>query len=193
MRAVRRRAASDLALAGTLTALGQLEVWLPSLVPGVGDVTGDRPVLALTGLMATLPLAVRRRFPLGALLVVLGAMALQQVLTTPTGGLVLLLAAMTASYSASAHSTTARAALAGAAILAGAALVGEDAGDWAFVSVVLGVAGCSGSWSPSARRSSSWPARTTGTWPTGWRRPRTSSRRRSNASPGGPLRRSWRC
>ena len=140
MRAVRRRAVSDLALAGTLAVLGQLEVWAPSLVPGVGEVTGDRPVLALTGLAATLPLAARRRAPLGVLLVVLGSLALQQALTTPTGGLMMLLAAMIASYSASAHSATARAALAGAAILAGAALVGENVGDWAFVSVVLGAA-----------------------------------------------------
>jgi hypothetical protein len=56
------------------------------VVPGVGDVVGNRPILAATAVAATLPLAARRRFPLAVLVAVLSALALQQVLTTPTDG-----------------------------------------------------------------------------------------------------------
>jgi DNA-binding CsgD family transcriptional regulator len=125
-------------VAVALAVASQLEVWSPRLVPGVGEVVGDRPALALTAIAATLPLALRRRFPLAVLGVVLGALALQQLLTTPTEGLVLLLAAMIAAYSSSAYATLPRAAIAGAVTVGGAAMVGEDASDWAFIAVVLG-------------------------------------------------------
>ena len=141
MRAVREWATLDGAVAAALAAASQLEVWSPRLMPGMGDVVGDRPLLAITSLAATLPLTVRRRAPLTVLLVVLGALVLQQVLTTPTEGLVLLLAGLIAAYSSSAYSPILRGALAGAAIVAGAAFIGRDAADWAFISVVLG-----GSW-----------------------------------------------
>jgi DNA-binding CsgD family transcriptional regulator len=67
-----------------------------------------------------------------------GTLALQQVLTTPTEGLVLLLAAMIAAYSSSAFSSLRSAAVAGVVIVGGAALIGEDASDWAFIAIVLG-------------------------------------------------------
>ena len=140
MRGLRGLPVSDLVVAAVLALASQAEVWTPRLVPGVGEVTGDHGVLGVTALAATLPLALRRRFPLAVLVVVMGMLVLQQVLTTPSGGLVLLLAGMLASYSASAHASTFRATLAGAVILLGAAFAGENAGDWAFVSVVLGAA-----------------------------------------------------
>jgi DNA-binding CsgD family transcriptional regulator len=139
MRPLREWVTVDLVVAVALTAAGLLEVWAPQVVPGVGnDVAGSRPVLAVTTIVATLPLVFRRRFPLAVLLVVLCALALQQVLTTPTHGLVLLVAGVLAAYSASACSTTGRAAVAGAATVVAAAFMGEDAGDWAFITVVLG-------------------------------------------------------
>lgn len=122
----------------TLAAAGQLEVWSPRVVPGVGPVGGDRPVLTVTAVLATLPLAVRRRYPFAVLGVVIGALALQQVLTTPTDGLVLLLAGMIAAYSSSAFASLRRAAMAGLVILSGAALMSKDAGDWAFIAIVVG-------------------------------------------------------
>lgn len=70
--------------------------------------------------------------------VVIGALALQQVLTTPTDGLVLLLAGMIAAYSSSAFASLRRAAMAGLVILSGAALMSKDAGDWAFIAIVVG-------------------------------------------------------
>ena len=131
----------DGVVAVALTAASQLEIWVPQAVPGVGDVVGDRPVLAVTSVAATLPLMLRRHFPFAALLTVLGALALQQVLTTPTQGVVLMLASMIAAYSSSAHSTVLRAGVAGAAVLMASAILGADASDAVFVAVVLG-----GSW-----------------------------------------------
>jgi DNA-binding CsgD family transcriptional regulator len=138
MRATREWVTVDAVAAVALAGVSQLEVWVPDLVPGVGNIAGDRAILAVTALAATLPLAVRRRYPLAVLLVVLGALVLQELLTTPTEGLVLLLAAMLAAYSSSAYSSTGRAAVAGVAIVAGAAFMGNDAGDWAFIALVLG-------------------------------------------------------
>lgn len=138
MPAGRGRVSGDVVLAVALALVAQLEVWLPRAVPGVGDVVGERPVLAVTSLAATLPLALRRRFPLAVLVTVLGALALQQTVTTPTAGLALLLAGLVAAYSSSAYASVERAAAAGVAIVGGTALVGENAGDWAFLAVVLG-------------------------------------------------------
>lgn len=138
MVATREWVAVDAVTAVTLAAAGQLEVWSPRVVPGVGPVVGDRPVLTVTAVLATLPLVVRRRYPFAVLGVVIGALALQQVLTTPTDGLVLLLAGMIAAYSSSAFASLRRAAVAGLVILSGAALMGRDAGDWAFIAIVVG-------------------------------------------------------
>jgi DNA-binding CsgD family transcriptional regulator len=134
----------DWVLAVLLAAASQLEIWFPRLVPGVGEVAGNLPVLATTSVAATLPLAVRRRFPLAVLLAVMGALALQQVLTTPTEGLVLLLAGMTAAYSSSAFASVGSAAVAGVAIVLGSALAGADAGDRVFIVIVLGGAWLAG-------------------------------------------------
>jgi DNA-binding NarL/FixJ family response regulator len=123
-----------------LAVLAQLEIWTPRLVPGVGQVVGDRPILAGTALAATLPLAVRQRLPLVVLCVLVGSLALQQALTTPTQGLALLIAGMIAAYAASAYTSTAGAAFSGAVIVLGAAFMGNDAADWAFIAVVLGAA-----------------------------------------------------
>ena len=129
----------DVVVALALAVAAQLEIWAPRTVPGVGEVMGDRPVLAMTALAATLPLALRRRYPLGVLVVVMGGLSLQQLLTTPTEGLVLLIAAMLAAYSSSAYSSPARAAAGGAVVLVGSAFMGETPGeDWAFIVIVLG-------------------------------------------------------
>lgn len=125
-------------MAVALAAASQLEIWAPRLVPGVGELVGNRPVLAATAVAATLPLAVRGRFPLAVLIAVMSALALQQVLSTPTEGLVLLIAGMVASYSSSARSSALHAAVAGGVIIGGAALMGQDANDRAFIVVVLG-------------------------------------------------------
>jgi hypothetical protein len=124
----------------------QLEIWSPRVVPGVGEVVGNRPVLAATSVAATLPLAVRRRFPLAVLVAVASALALQQVLTTPTQGLALLLGGMLAAYSSSAYSSVVRAAVAGVAIVGGAAFMGRMRAIGRSSSSCSAVPGWSGSW-----------------------------------------------
>jgi DNA-binding CsgD family transcriptional regulator len=138
VRGARTGSAVDALVAAALGAAAVLEIWTPSLVPGVGDVVGNRPVLTVTALVATAALAARRRWPVAVLLVVLAALALQPLITTPTEGLVPLLTGLLAAYSSSAHSTARRGALAGGMIVLGAGLLGQDAGDWAFLAVVLG-------------------------------------------------------
>jgi DNA-binding CsgD family transcriptional regulator len=140
MRTARDWPVVDGVAAVALAVAAQVEIWTPRLVPGVGDVVGNRPVLAVTSLLATLALAVRRRWPLPVLVVVLAALVLQQAVTTPTEGLVLLLAAMVAAYSSSAYSPIMRGAIAGAAIVVGTAFIGSNIGDWAFIATVLGAA-----------------------------------------------------
>jgi DNA-binding CsgD family transcriptional regulator len=145
MVATREWVSVDGVTAVALAVAAQVEIWSPRLLPGVGQVAGERPVLAVTAVVATLPLALRRRYPLVVLVLVLGAQALQQVLTTPTQGLVLLLAGMVAAYSSSAFpssrlSSRRQAAVAVAVVGGGAALTGEDGGDVAFLALVLGAA-----------------------------------------------------
>ena len=128
----------DVAVALALAVVAQLEIWAPRLVPGVGTVVGNRPLLAVTIAVASASLTVRRRWPLAVLLVVLAALVLQQALTTPTEGLVPLLIGMLAAYSSSAHASLWRGAAAGVAIVVGSAFIGKNAGDWAFLAVVFG-------------------------------------------------------
>ena len=129
----------DLVVAVALAVGGLLEIWTPRLMPGVdNEVLGDRPVLTITTLAATLPLAVRRRFPFSVFLVILLSLSLQQVLTIPTDGLTPLLAGILASYSAAADTSPGRAAAAGAVIVVGAALVGGNSDGRVFYTVAMG-------------------------------------------------------
>ena len=144
MRASREWVTVDAVIAVALAAACLLEIWSPDLVPGVGAVIGDRRVLTITSLLATVPLAGRRRHPLAVVCVVVGALCVQQALTTPTEGLVLLLAAMVAAYSASAHASARHALAGGGVVLLGSALIGADLGDGAFLAVLLGGAWAAG-------------------------------------------------
>jgi hypothetical protein len=159
----------DAAIAVFLAVLAQLEVWAPHLVPGVPDTVTDRPVLAVTALAATLPLAVRRRFPLGVLLTVLVALVLQQALATPTEGLTLLVAGMLAAYSSSAYAPLPRAALLGR-------------WRWASASIAVAVASCSARSRLSARASASSTERCATTIPSSHAAPSTTARK--TQSPG---------
>lgn len=132
--------AVDGVVAVAMAAAAELEIWAPRLVPGVGDVVGNRPVLAVTATVATLALAVRRNRPLTVLLTVVALLALQQAVTTPTEGLVLLLTAMLAAYSSAAYASVARGAVAGGIIVVGTAFIGNNVGDWAFLATLLGAA-----------------------------------------------------
>jgi DNA-binding CsgD family transcriptional regulator len=128
----------DVVLALALAVAAQIEIWAPQVMPGVGEVTGSRPVLSVTALVMTLPLALRRVAPLAVLATVLAAASLQSLLTTPTEGLISLAALLVATYSASAYTSRGRALAGGVLLMVGVALIGENSGDQAFLAIVLG-------------------------------------------------------
>ena len=135
-----RPTAVDVVLAAALTLSSQVEIWAPHLMPGVGEVTGSVPVLAVTTLAMTAPLALRRAAPLAVLLVVFGAAAVQSWLTTPTEGLSTLAAMMVAAYSSSALVGPGKAVASAATIVVGIAIMGRVTGDLAFMTVLYGSA-----------------------------------------------------
>ncbi len=136
----RRPTAVDIVVAVALTLAAQVEIWAPGLLPGVSEVTGSRPVLTVTTLAMTVPLALRRTAPVAVLVVVFGAAVVQSWLTTPTEGLSTLIAMLVAAYSSSAYASVARAALSAAIILVGVALLAQAEGDGAFMAIVYGSA-----------------------------------------------------
>jgi DNA-binding CsgD family transcriptional regulator len=136
----RRPTAVDVVLAAALTLSSQVEIWAPRLMPGVGEVTGSVPVLAVTTLAMTVPLALRRTAPLAVLLVVFGAAALQSWLTTPAEGLSTLAAMLVAAYSSSAFAGPGKAVASAATLVVGIALMGRATGDVAFQAIVFGSA-----------------------------------------------------
>lgn len=130
----------DVVIAIALTAATQVEIWAPQLAPAMDDVTGSRLFLAVSSFVMTVPLAVRRRLPVVTCVLVLGAGALQQQLSTPTEGLSTLAAMLIAAYSVSTHGDRRQANLGGAVVLVASLFIGRDAADHLFVLVVLGAA-----------------------------------------------------
>jgi signal transduction histidine kinase len=126
----------DLGLAFGLALLALAEIWWPGGFVATGPIEGDKAILVPTALAMTLPLAFRRTWPLATVLVVFGAAALQEVLTTPPDGIAGLAAALVASYSVAAYSER-RPAIAG---LMGALVLTLPAGfgDAVFAWVLIG-------------------------------------------------------
>ena len=93
-------------------------------------------MLVPTALAMTLPLALRRRWPLATVLVVFGAAALQELLSTPPDGIAGVTATLVASYSVAAYSER-RPAIVG---LTGALALSLSwgVGDAAFAGVLIG-------------------------------------------------------
>jgi signal transduction histidine kinase len=134
----RRELFVDTLIALALTGYAQLEIWYPRAAIGVGDVTGSKPILTLTALAMTLPVASRRRFPLSAAVIVMLATAVQSVLTTPTQGLAGIVAAFLVLYTAGARCEATRAAVAGGAAFSAVAAGAKGAGDLAFGTLIFG-------------------------------------------------------
>jgi signal transduction histidine kinase len=132
--------AADAALALALAAYSQFEIWSPGIAVGVGpaDVTGSKAILVPTMLVATLALALRRRFPFAVLCVVMGASAAQGLLTVPIEGMAAALAMVIAVYSLAAHTTQGRALTGLAIALAATIPVDEDASDFMFAAFLFG-------------------------------------------------------
>ncbi len=119
-----------------LALLALAEIWWPGGFVGSGPIEGETRVLVPTALAMTLPLAVRRRWPLVTVLVVFGAAALQELLSTPPDGIAGVAATLIASYSVAAYSER-RPAILG---LTGALALSLSwgVGDAAFAGVLIG-------------------------------------------------------
>lgn len=140
MRPALRPNALDAVLAAALTLATQVEIWAPEPVPGMDEVTGSRPLLAITTLFMTVPLALRRGLPVPVLTAGLAAAAIQQIASTPTEGLSTLIALLVAAYSAGAYPPRRQAAVGGLLVVLGSGLIGNDGSDHLFVAIVLGAA-----------------------------------------------------
>lgn len=100
-----RAGAADAALALTLLAIGQSEVWVPFRLGGIGTAVADsRPLAALMIVVCTLPLAWRRSRPLVVAFVVCAALATQVLVVVPSVSLAAgLLPLMIVDYSGAAY------------------------------------------------------------------------------------------
>lgn len=128
----------DVALASMLTVFVQLDIWTDD-----GYLTGSKPLLALTSVLMTAPLAWRRRFPVVVAPVVAGAILLQAAVEPgPHPPDSPFLAWIVTMYSVAAHAGL-RPALAAGALLAVAvdAWAYRTGDDLVFVPVIL-----AGSW-----------------------------------------------
>jgi signal transduction histidine kinase len=124
----------DVALAAALTAFVQADIWTDD-----GYLTGSKPFLALTSLLMTVPLAWRRRYPLGVALVVSGAILLQVAVEDgphpPDGPF---LAWIVTSYSIAAHARLRTAVAGGLPLIVAVDLWAYRTGDdLVFVPVIL--------------------------------------------------------
>ena len=126
----------DLVLAVGLALLALVEIWWPGGFVATGPIEGDKTVLIPTALAMTLPLALRRRWPLATVLVVFAAAALQELLTTPPDGLSGVIAVLVAAYSVAAYSE--RWSAAAGLVVAILLVLPAGAGDAAFAFVLIG-------------------------------------------------------
>jgi signal transduction histidine kinase len=124
----------DTAFAGALCAIALLEVWSGG--------AGSPALRTVVALLMTLPLALRRRFPLPVLLLVMGA-ALAQSAADPQADVagVLIVAIIAAAYSVAAYSDVPGAAVGGvaglAALWASVHLEGGGVGNYIFAGAVF--------------------------------------------------------
>jgi signal transduction histidine kinase len=130
----------DLVLAVGLALLALVEIWWPGGFISTGPIDGDKVILVPTALAMALPLAFRRRWPLATVLVVFGAAALQEALTTPPDGIAGVTALLVASYSVAAYSERRPAivGLVGALALSLSSSVGDVAFAWVLISGAWG-------------------------------------------------------
>jgi signal transduction histidine kinase len=125
-------------VAAALTLAAQVEIWAPSAALGTSGVEGSRPVLSLTSLIATAPLCIRRSLPLLACALVMGGAAAQALLSTPSDGLTMLIVLGLSTYSVAAHAPHRSAVIGAGLALISVAAIAKDAGDAAFLVLVVG-------------------------------------------------------
>ena len=132
----RRLSRWDLLAAAALTVVGQVELWLTR---SEFDLHGGALVwAAVTLVVMTGVLALRRRAPLAVLVTVVGVYDLHAILATPIDTVTVLVAVLVAFYSVAAE-TPLRPAVVGLIVgLAGVVPLGQDPADWAFIVVING-------------------------------------------------------
>jgi signal transduction histidine kinase len=148
----RKAGAADIALAVTLTATAQVEIWL------TGSVSADRGVVAPVAVVITAALAWRRRAPLWAAAAVAVAYSVQDLAAGYLDGAISVnVAVVVVLYSVAAYEETPRA-LAGGALILAAAWLGvaqhddSTVGDYIFSGAVLGGAWAFGAAMRARRR-----------------------------------------
>jgi signal transduction histidine kinase len=131
VRLSRRDQLVDIAIAGALTTLVQFQIWIgPITQIGDGPVSGPKPLLALAGLAATAPIAIRRRWPVFAVTVVMADFAVHPFVSTKDFGspnlnlFEVFLAFLLIVYSTAAN-TTGRRSWIGAGIIVGTQVIGS--------------------------------------------------------------------
>ena len=127
----RRDQLVDVAISAVLTGLTEFQVWVgPISLIGNGPVSGPKPLLAVVGLAATGPIAIRRRWPLLAATIVMADFAIHPFVATRDFGypnlnlFEVFLAFLLIVYSTAAN-TNGRRTWIGAGIIIGAQLVGS--------------------------------------------------------------------
>jgi signal transduction histidine kinase len=125
VRLSRRDQLIDIAVSGALTALVLFQIWHgPITQIGNGPLNGPKPLLVVICLSATIPLAIRRRWPLIAASVVIADGVLQPHIAPNMSMFELFIAGMLVVYSAAAN-TTGRRTWIGAGIIVALLLVGS--------------------------------------------------------------------
>jgi signal transduction histidine kinase len=126
VRLSRRDQLVDIAISGAFTALVLFQIWHgPITQIGDGPISGPKPPLVLIGLAATIPIAIRRRWPLIALIVIVADGNLQPYFQTKQFGSPVLnlfeifLAVVLIVYSTAANTTGLRTWIGAGIILAG--------------------------------------------------------------------------
>jgi signal transduction histidine kinase len=131
VRLSRRDQLVDIAVAGVFTALVQYQIWFGAITQiGDGPVSGPKPLLAFVALGLTVPLAIRRRWPLLAVTIAMANFAAHPFLVNGPFGhadlnLFEVFVALVLMVYSTAANTTGRRTWIGAGIIVAAQLIGS--------------------------------------------------------------------
>jgi signal transduction histidine kinase len=131
VRLSRRDQLVDLAIAGVITAVVQIQIWHGAITQiGDGPVSGPKPLLTVLALGLTAPIAIRRRWPLVAVTVAMADFAFHPFLSNGPFGhanlnLFEVFVALVLIVYSTAANTTGRRSWIGAGIIVGAQLFGS--------------------------------------------------------------------
>jgi|tagenome__1003787_1003787.scaffolds.fasta_scaffold20978907_4 signal transduction histidine kinase len=140
-----RRTHTDVLFGLLLAVWGQLELWWSGFVFTVDPNRRPMWLLTLCQLGMTAPVAIRRRVPLTALSIAMGALAVEQLATAPADTVASLVGLLVLTGTAAARCGGREAAAAAAVTVAGlCAMAVERGGETLFLAVLLGAAATAG-------------------------------------------------